>query len=139
MKKTSFFLGALFGIGILLSFWDNRFIAVLVLILIMVCVAEYNGRPDKKNSMKALRILADFEESVHHDFEDEYLVSHLLDRYPVRRLCYLREGVKWQIFHHRGSDFPMSLREEQMMDEARRSYEELLCKVEKRIPDKYLD
>ena len=139
MKKTSFFLGTLFGVSILLSFWDLRFIFIIVLVIVMIGIAEYHGRPGKKNSAKARKILSEFEEGINNDFDNDYLIDKLLCRYPVRYLCYLRDGIKWQIFHHSGSDMLMTGSEERAMDRIRERYEDLLVKVEKQIPEKYLD
>lgn len=87
---------------------------------------------------KARKILAAFEKEVNGDFNNELRINRYLNRYSVRHLCYLRDGIKWQIVQHNGSDFLMSLREERIMDQVRRDYEKLLNIIETRIPKKYL-
>lgn len=133
----AFFLGALFGAGVLLSFWDYRFLIPVVLIFLIVIWVEVNARPGKKNNQRAREILKEFKDDVWDDFENIPRVTYVLSRYPVRYLCYLRDGIKLEIFHSSGSDMIMSGKEEEMMNNHRQRYEELLEKVEKYIPEKY--
>ena len=139
MKTTSLFWGFLFLLCGAVSYWNLRFSTVPVLILLMFAVTEFYARPGKKNMNKARKFLAAFEKDVDYGFNDKFKVNKRLDKYSVRHLCYLRDGIKWQIVQHNGSDLSMSLREEQVMDEIRRDYEGLLVEVEKRIPKKYLN
>ena len=42
--KTNFWLGALFGAGVLLSLWDARFWFPVVLIVLLALWGEYNKK-----------------------------------------------------------------------------------------------
>ena len=99
---------------------------------------EYNSRPGKKNEAKSRKIFETFRENVEY-FDNEWMVNKELNRYPVRHLCYLRDALKKEIFHSGGSDMLLTAGEEAAMDRYNSLCREILEKVEKRIPDKYLD
>ena len=136
--KTNFCLCALFGAGVLLSLWDARFWFPVVLIVLLALWGEYNSRPGKKNEAKSRKIFETFRENVEY-FDNEWMVNKELNRYPVRQLCYLRDALKKEIFHSGGSDMLLTAGEEAAMDRYNSLCREILEKVEKRIPDKYLD
>ena len=109
--KTNFWLGALFGAGVLLSLWDARFWFPVVLIVLLALWGEYNSRPGKKNEAKSRKIFETFRENVEY-FDNEWMVNKELNRYPVRQLCYLRDALKKEIFHSGGSDMLLTAGEE---------------------------
>lgn len=134
--KTNFYIGGFFVICVVMMFWDVRFIFPIILIVILGLIGEYNARPGKKSVKKSRQVLDDFLDNV-EDIENPYMVRKELERYTVRKLCYLYDGLNREIYHMQGSDFLTSLREEELQDQMRRKYENLRDMVYDRIPTKY--
>ncbi len=134
--KTNCYIAVFFVICVLMMFWDVRFIFPIILIVILGLIGEYNARPGKKSVKKSRQVLDDFLNSV-EDLNNPYMVRKELEKYTVRKLCYLYDGLKREIYHMQGSDFLMSLREEELQDQMRREYEKVRDMVYERIPTKY--
>ncbi len=134
--KANFYITAFLIICILMMFWDLRFGFPGFLIFIFWLIGEYNARPGKKSMKKSQQVLNDFLENV-EDLNNPYMVRKELERYTVRKLCYLYDGLNREIYHMQGSDFLTSLSEEGLQDKMRQKYEKVRDMVYDRIPTKY--
>lgn len=136
MKTKNLYVAVFFVICILMMFWDVRFVFPIILIVILGLIGEYNARPGKKSVKKSRQVLDDFLDNV-EDLNNPYMVRKELERYTVRKLCYLYDGLNREIYHMQGSDFLTSLSEEELQDQMRQKYEKVRDMVYDRIPTKY--
>lgn len=136
MKTKNLYVAVFFVICILMMFWDLRFGFPVFLIFIFWLIGEYNARPGKKSVKKSRQVLDDFLDNV-EDLNNPYMVRKELERYTVRKLCYLYDGLNREIYHMQGSDFLTSLSEEELQDQMRQKYEKVRDMVYDRIPTKY--
>ena len=134
--KTSFIAATFTVVLLLLSLLEWIFIIPTVIFLILWGIEVYYDHPGKKSKIKSDKVLKNFLDNV-GDVTKLNFVERELNRYSIRKLCYLYDGLDREIYNLQGSDFLMSLREEELQDQMRREYEQVRDLVRERIPEEY--
>lgn len=134
--KTSFVAGIFTVALLLLSLWEEILLIPTIIFFVFWVIELYNNRPGKASRHKSEQVLKDFLDNI-GDVSKLNFVERELNKYSIRQLCYLYDGLDREIYNLQGSDFLMSLREEELQDQMRREYEQVRDLVRERIPQKY--